>query len=281
MVEDREINWSTMVGYDGVIIQRPHERSHLQAVKIAVDLGIPVVVDYDDYLSGLPRDNPSYRYYDGCDETIQEILSLADRVVVSTDWLAGRYGGEVVRNELPVNWRTGVLGHSSDKIRIVWRGSRTHEGDWLACLSEACEVSREYRNQIEWIFVGAPPFFVLERMRKIVPCHLVDELPIDRYWNFMFRRDEALGEIIYVPLADSVFNQCKSNIAEIEGVYAGCLPAVPGWHDEFLSGFDLRSAIDLWLESPVRAVDEIEKLKGRFSFGAAEKRKGILEGLWR
>jgi len=43
-------------------------------------------------------------------------------------------------------------------------------------------------------------------------------------------------KVMQVPLADHIFNRCKSNIAAIEGIFAGAVCIVPDWSEWQIPG---------------------------------------------
>lgn len=100
-------------------------------------LNIPVIVDIDDLLDELPADHPHYGGTGGDD--LPGILANASQVVVSTNYLLGRYAKYnrricTIRNSIdPVRYSSAIKGefarpgHSG--FVVGWTGSQTHQPD--------------------------------------------------------------------------------------------------------------------------------------------------------
>ena len=70
--------------------------------------------------------------------------------------------------------------------------------------------------------MGFSPWFLAETNNKMN----VPSLDIVIYMKTLF---DLAPSCMHVPLADNLFNRCKSNIAWIEGSYAGATCVVPSW----------------------------------------------------
>jgi hypothetical protein len=208
---------------DLLVMSRPGHPVHLQLMRWMQSHGVAVVVDTDDALWALHRDNAAFRYWgetpDGKPRWWwhKECLASADLATVSTDRLAAYVGKkhqrvEVLRNRLP---RAAVAEvPAADKgWQVSWTGvTKSHPTDLLA-VGEA--VSNVVRRGGSVSVLGDAQG--AEKQLGLMP-HSAEELPfvsLDKY-------HEALGEmggIGIVPLERSVFNDSKSWLKAME--YAG------------------------------------------------------------
>lgn len=233
-------NWVTLGLCDMVFMQRPYLTEHRQIAGMIKDLNIPLWVDYDDFLFAVPSDNPtSFVYGDQRHkQNVAEIIAMADAVTVSTQKLADliqplRTGG-IPREPVivvPNAFNTQQLGFMKKEPKpphklICWRGSNTHERD----LMEFAEpiIKTAMRNPTwTWNFIGWNPWFITEKMNE---KQFVVTPPLDIFQYHKFMADTA-PDIVMVPLADHDFNRAKSNIAYIEGSFAGAACIAPDWEE--------------------------------------------------
>lgn len=233
-----DTNWANLSMSDIAFIQRPYKTEHLVTAQMCKDLNVPLWVDYDDFLFNLPGDNPAYFIYmrKEIQENIKRIIQLADVVTVSTHRLKECF--QLPGHE-PLNKNVIVIPNAWDRRKfpndpdpkftrsIMWRGSNTHSRDLAVFAQEIIDASHESKDWV-WNFIGWNPWFITERMSKknVFVTEALDIIEFHR----MIRKVSAA--IMIIPLDFSVFNECKSNIAWMEGTYAGstCLaPDTPEW----------------------------------------------------
>lgn len=236
LVEEREVNvnWATLSKYDALFMQRPFTSNHAEIVKMAYDNGIPIWLDYDDDLFNVPTDNPVFGIYqsEGTQKTIATMIAMADKVSVSTAHLAERLS--------PINPRVTVIPNAFDDrlLRwrpvpakkkqkcVMWRGTNTHHKDLVSVGVEIISLSHEHRD-LTWVFLGWNPWFLTDQMpHKNVIVH--GQMEIKTYWREIAKMKPG---ITMVPLLPSIFNKSKSNIAWIEGVFAGSAVLAPHWDE--------------------------------------------------
>lgn len=238
------VTWEEMGYLDAVFFQRPFTSDHLKLITLAKDFGRPVWVDYDDLLWAVPRDNPASKTYNNENtiKTIIRCIELADVVTVSTAELKRQLQRPLKRKDgtvaylnrnvhvVPNAWPDHLFPFNprpSQKPLVMWRGSPTHERD----LMEFAEpILRFGQNQGQWatLFQGYNPWFLTERMPE--DSTIVSELvPIEDYNKLLLEKFRP--SLMMVPLHDSVFNRCKSNIAWLEGVAAGAVSVAPDWEE--------------------------------------------------
>lgn len=243
LVFSESVDWTTMAMTDVVFMQRPYQEKHVAVAELARLNRRPVWVDYDDDLFSVPSDNPAARVYNqpAIKKNMLKILGLADVVTVSTKAL-----GETLRVELaaagvttiPVfrvvpnaintrmwssTMRSAAMNLERQKL-IVWRGSDTHVKDVMRWVPDILEAAHRHPDHV-WLFIGMNPWMLESHMPEGRLRHHQAIDPIE----FMDVLQELRPSVLHVPLDDSRFNRSKSNIAWIEGAWAGAATVAPDW----------------------------------------------------
>ena len=217
---DTDGTWPTLIGYDMVFLHRPSIPDHVDIMKRCRIMGIPTWIDYDDNLLKVAPSNPSSSHYNSptTKSAILDCVKLADRVTVSTIPLKVALGNtdkiQVVRNA----WDFKLFPYqpyTQQKV-IVCRGSATHDEDILTHLEEIIRIHHDF-PEYQWVFMGGINWQVMphldrKRVRVIKPTD-----PI----SYMHTLRQLSPEWFLVPLTDTNFNHCKSDIAWLEATYAG------------------------------------------------------------
>jgi hypothetical protein len=229
--EDK-IEWNYMVGTDCSFFERPEGMEIVTAMKKIKSMNIPIWSDYDDDMFNIPNYNPSYEHYLQKDirESIIQCISLSDVVTVTTKSLRQKflkYNPSVFVIENAFNdYNYKLNKNNSDEKIINWRGSETHRRDILSYDLAMVAINKDYPEWM-WTFIGKNLNFITDKLRYV--SH-IDELPVSKYWEFISNISTAIQ---IVPLQFNKFNESKSNISWIEGVYTGacCLaPNMPEWN---------------------------------------------------
>jgi hypothetical protein len=221
-------SWSTLLLYDMVYMQRPYSAMSVKMAEYLRELGIPLWVDYDDHLLEVPAFNRAFDVFS--EPTIQQnickILGLASLVTVSTPNLKIAYDTlsknvHVVPNAIDLR----LLNYREVKLKrektILWRGSDTHQHDLAFYMDPILQQTAAFADW-KWVYFGYNPWFF-----PPTPNHFYQK-PTDPLYYFRHIHN-LKPQIMQVPLADSVFNRCKSNIAWLEGTFAGAVCLVPEW----------------------------------------------------
>lgn len=181
--------------------------------------GFKLVVDVDDNIFALGLDNPAFWYF-------KENYGAYDHLIRQADWVTttNKRLKEVLMKKNPRtcilpnvidkrDWE-GVERATSDKIKIGWVYSRSHQLDALPMVNDALEaIYNKHKDKIEIEILGGEPNIFGGFPYKIVPGVPFAEYP---------KRLKSLGwDIGIAPLADTAFNECKSNIKWLEGTMAG------------------------------------------------------------
>ncbi len=242
LVFTSDINWASLATCDIVFMQRPFKSSHVEIMKMAKANRKPVWVDYDDDLLNVPPSNPASSIYNK-EETMRNVVNLvamADFVTVSTQELKrrfstfpGRDGKLLTLNKrvevIPNAFNEQLLGEPAWPARnrlVTWRGSETHDKDLFTFTKQLSAVAENCPNW-NWNFTGSPFWLTIEHMphNRTTVVEPID--PIE-YFEFVKR---ICPSIMVVPLHDCPFNRAKSNIAWIEGSYAGAVTLAPDWEE--------------------------------------------------
>lgn len=238
---NRAFDWASVISYSLAIFQRPYSRDHLTAIKLFKDRGIPVWIDYDDFLFDVPTDNPTYTLY--MDSSVQrslvEIIRLADVVTVTTRELKrllqvkvkdGLLAEKVyvVPNALLPELKALQASHdvAREKVRFMWRGSHTHQRDLIEVAGQILSFNERNEKSIEWRFLGYNPFFLTDRMGENTT--VIHSVKIDDFFSFL---GKVNPNFMVVPLSDSSFNRAKSSIAYVEATLGGAITIAPDYEE--------------------------------------------------
>jgi hypothetical protein len=220
------LDWSMISNYDVIMMQRPFTGQSLDLIRfIKMFPRIRLWFDFDDNLLALPPENEAFQLYNENKENIKQIIGLADVISVTTEDLKQSY--------LPFNSNIHIIPNAfndsifhrpelkpREKI-VIWRGTKTHIYDLMSngqAINQACEQFADW----QFMFLGYYPWFLSETQNK----GFLKGSDIILYFNTLFKMNPA---VMQVPLHDNLFNRCKSNIAFIEGVFAGAVSVVPYW----------------------------------------------------
>lgn len=227
--------WTHLASADILFMQRPFTPAHLHSFKLAKDLNIPVWVDYDDNLLQMTQDNPTHEIYHQADiqSSLYQMICNADVVSTSTKFLAESFmkynkSVKVIQNAWNDHMFPFPLKHDrKPKDGIFWRGSHTHQNDLFSVFDGVKTVSKEFPDK-PWVFIGISPWSLNGAFQKkgtVQFCHTMDLMKY--FTNLKHFRYEAQ----IIPLLDTPFNRSKSNIAWLEGTYAGNTVVCRDWEE--------------------------------------------------
>lgn len=236
----KELDWGSIKEADVLFLLRPCTDTDLYLIEMAKNLGTKVWVDFDDLLLEVPTDNPMQSFYNSpkTQRNVEACLHAADVATVSTEqlklkleqyqkniWVVPNALDEILIKRRPPYAERKV----SPADVIAWRGSPTHTRD-LFEYSEGI-INASQKTESAFAFMGYNPWFLKE---KIGPRAIVFNTVA------MLEYQDALcalnPKVLYVPLHDSDFNRCKSNIAALEGILAGAVILAPDWPQWQLPG---------------------------------------------
>lgn len=257
------VDWESILGGDLCVMLRPYTKEHLRAAQIIADQ-MPLWLDYDDLLTGVPPENPAFKHYHDCHEVLQELIPLASQVTVTTPGLKEAFD--------PLTKSTGpeieVIPNAWDDTRlwrlppfpkrgktVLWRGSETHIYDLLAHRKSIQEAISAHPHW-NFLFWGQAPWMFNGNNVNYAPG-------VDLFEYFRTMGEKLDARILMVPLAFSPFNRCKSNLAAIEAGMAGMLtvgPQGPGWEEwegPTVAGYSPDKAIGEVLHELIGEADQL------------------------
>jgi hypothetical protein len=219
---------------DAIMIQRPFSKEALNLCGYIKLLGIKLWIDYDDNLFALNPENDVSEMYDDTNikENIKGILRMADVVTVPTENLKQDYSEfnkniTVIPNAFndTIFFRPKELAPRTNNC--AWRGPRTHIWDLLSHINEINQLTEKFSDW-RFVFMGfridkSVLYYYLHNTNN--KAHIPSMDPVIYFKALM----DMSPSCLHVPLADNPFNRAKSNIAAIEGNYAGAVCVVPAW----------------------------------------------------
>lgn len=229
----RDMNWSDLMLFDAVFMQRPYSAVNLQMAQYLKDINIPLWIDYDDNLFEIPRGNRARDTFmnEKTHKQIAEICQLANIISVSTPKL-GQYLSKFNTNirVIPNALNTEIFNKKPQKTNktALWRGSDTHQIDIYPLQFEISDLQETFKDW-DFLWFGWDPYYITpaSNMKYLKPTD-----PI----LYVRQLERIAPKIMHVPLIDIHFNRCKSNIAYLEGTYAGAACLVPDWPEWNMPG---------------------------------------------
>jgi hypothetical protein len=220
------IDWPALMRYDIVMVQRGFQGAQVLLCKQVKKLGIPLWLDYDDDLFSVPPENKAWAIYQDSEvqKDIINMLSMADVISVTTEDLKtsfSEFNDNIVVipnafNDIMLNVNRILQPRSKT---VLWRGSETHVYD-IMIYNEVIDKFIKEHSDYSFIFMGFNPWF----LSKAPNLKFVKQLEILDYFDAGLNISPS---VVHVPLHDSTFNRCKSNIAFIEGTYWGATCITP------------------------------------------------------
>lgn len=236
-LKDSYFHWQTLMKYDIVMFLRPWTDDALTMGTYLKDLGIKLWVDHDDLLIDLPPENRMTAMLSPRNiENFKRICELADVVTVTTTYLKDRLSGYNDNIFVIPNAHNDILFGTQRPLynrekTVLWRGSETHIMDLWTFEQPILRAAAKWIDY-SFVFAGFRPW-MFNYPNGILNSKFI--LPTDPviYWNNM---QKIAPVLMHVPLVDSAFNHCKSNIAFIEGTYFGAAVVGPAWEEWIAPG---------------------------------------------
>jgi len=248
---------------DVVYCATPYFAPHADIVSLAKRFGKPVWVDHDDYVYDLhPATNkhaPAYMTQNFKKWTPQA-LSIADVLTASTGHLLDLLKPqaktakvhEVLHNALDDRHTYTKLNKEVNTNRVIlWRGGGTHVRDLDSVGPEVVDLTHELDwHWTFWTEAGFCPLFpdlnhdpIFRQIPGKQPqptqrCTFEMAIGLEQY---LLKLSRIAPAISIVPLEDTRFNRCKSNIAWLETAAAGaaCVaPNLPEWQQPGIVNYD-------------------------------------------
>jgi len=231
-ITNRDLEWM-----DIFVLQRLGDPWVLDVIDYVHKNGGKVVYDIDDYIESIPMWNPAQRYLHRGNkryETIKEALKKSDLVTTTTEflknWLIGEGETEPYNKNVKImpNYQSmkrirkeqAMCGNRWEKdentVRIVWHGSKHHQGDLSAILIPMIHILEKFDN-VEFIMFGSPnrDFLASLPFEKVF---FLGEVLYDWFYRTLWMIN---GDIALCPLLDVKFNYGKSDIKIAESAISG------------------------------------------------------------
>lgn len=216
------VTWSTFLGYDTLILERPSSTDDLKIIKLAKQVGLKVITDWDDDCLHVPVMNPMWHHYQLCRADVMECIALSDEVWVSTPGVKKAYS--LYNNNIHVipnahNDYLFPVEHKKDinpeTKKAFWRGGGSHEAD---VYSVADKLLKTINQNNKWMFHIIGTRFIYIELKCGSNYQPVSGMPLMQYFDYMAKENPS---VVFHPLQNNKFNESKSNIAWLESTYAG------------------------------------------------------------
>lgn len=262
-----QAKWHDIRQADCLFLQRPCTKQEMEMAQVAREFGVPVWVDWDDQIFAITPDNSAKSVYSDTETKgyIASTMQMASVITVSTKKLQEEFSRFGTCELIPNCYDDHLNRYKQETKRssvpqILYRGTVTHQRD-LGMVDEAILRIDNELEKVVWFFMGMEAWSVEQLKAKVFipPCDVF------KYFEILGAMNVDLG---IVPLHDSLFNRCKSNIAAMEIAYAGGVPIVPDWPE-----WDIPGVLKY------KTIEEFENLV-KFAAGNEDLAK-LHEGCWK
>jgi len=210
LAKDADIMWSTIVYKPEYQLRFLNLRKYFTS---EFTRKFPrVVFDMDDNFFSIPADNPVYDETEPLRKNFGVCLRMADGVTVSTPALKRlyeRYNKNIFINPNGLDFgiwdKLKKTTRKGKKIRIGWRGHYGHKHD-LEMIRGAIEaIQKDYKVELVTLGWEGWESKYSHEMHKNVSL-----------FEYPAKLASLNLDIAIIPLVDSAFNRCKSNLAYLE-----------------------------------------------------------------
>ncbi len=205
---------------DLVVVQRLFATpKNLHLINAAVDLGKPLIYEADDLLLNIPPGNPHHVFAMSCRAAVLETISKAAAVTVSTEPLKAALSAfnpnvQVVPNLINEALWTQIRPVGAGRVVIGFTGTTTHQADLAVVEETLWKIAEKYGDLVQFNFMGC----ATESIQNLPGLVFT---PFQTAYDAFARRLQTNPmDIALVPLEDTPFNRCKSNIKWLE--YSAC-----------------------------------------------------------
>lgn len=274
------------VDADVVVLQRCVRRDIADLIPHLQAQGIAVVVELDDDMHAIPKDNRAYSFVHPRTsplsnyQHLERAVRAADLVTVSTQALARRYSRfnpnvVVVNNYVPQRYLDVRPMRTHQGVRVGWTGGiHTHSVDLTVAQGG---IAKGVQTAGAVFHVVGDGVGVQQRLL------LVEEPSVSGYVPLMdYPQEMAEIDVGVVPLVQNPFNQAKSYLKGLEFASLGVpFVATPTREYERLANMgagDLANRPRLWQAKVHRLVTDVDYRTERSEQGRAVARTLTIEG---
>lgn len=240
------IGYSFFAGYTHLFLERPSSYNDLLIIKLAKQMGLKIILDYDDDCIHLDQFNPMYAFYEQDRKNVLECITLADEIWVSTAGIKKSF--QLFNSKIQVipNAHNDLLfpmeqkrAFNPETKKAIWRGGGSHEADVYENVNELINV---INDNLDWSFYFIGCRFIYMEQRCGKNYWPVSNMPLMQYFDHLNTENP---NVVFHPLSNTLFNKSKSNIAWLEATYAGAAFFGNTELSEFKErGFDFKSLSD-------------------------------------
>jgi glycosyltransferase involved in cell wall biosynthesis len=185
--------------------------------------GSRLIVDNDDAFCLMDPSHPELDFHSDKNSALVYLMEMADETWFATPALAEAYSNHSTNPEVmpdaidPRIWRNyrkkwRPIG-SNKKLRMVYMGTGTNDGDFEVILPALDEIARMRTNSFELTIIGAvkrPPN--RRWLQNVSPPRTATAYPRFARWLLQ----QPAWDVGLAPLADTPFNNCESDIKFLE-----------------------------------------------------------------
>jgi len=215
---------------DLIVIHRMFPSKYTEStLRFLINSGKPIIYDLDDLFLNVSKEHrPEYKQFS---PYIKWILKEADAITVSTDQLKIELAKHTRR---PIFVNQNIINfdlfyskprESSSHFNFLISGTPSHQRDWAIIEGPILDIINLYKEKVKFIFFGDTP----EKLRGNPSIEIIEFQP--NYTNYAIQLKEIEAHAALIPLVETNYNNCKSNIkwleysaAGIPGIYSDRLP---------------------------------------------------------
>jgi len=266
-IEGDKPNLDTIRSGDLVLFQRNFSSRYLNYNAVILEAhkhDVPVVMDLDDNLIGLPHDHPDRKWSPFALElpALLHAMISVDAITVTTPTLQKVICEHNKNVYVLPNYLDDSIWNITSKriqekhtpIQIAFIGTLTHQPDLEKITEPLRKIADNYKDKISFLFYGPEP---PDSMKELVNVQHQYPVTYD-YAEFAAIVRSISADIAIAPLNDTVFNRCKSPIKYMEYSAMGfpCVFSnVTPYTDVIKDGFN-----GFLADNPNEWVDKLSKL---------------------
>lgn len=222
-----KIEFNELLKHDAVLFQRPTAEVLPKVFAELQRLGKKVVVEIDDRLECVHRDNVAYRTFHPGSKLLKsffDCLMIADAVHVSTPELADAYKLKNKNRNIHVFYnaidfddpvynqpkKRDTKGYPEDQVNIMWAGSSSH-WDSIKLIRGVIEPVILRNEKSHLIIMGNKEFYDAFNLPKDRKTYIQGIKNVNDFPPYISNADIALA-----PVVPSPFNNAKSELKILE-----------------------------------------------------------------